>query len=44
MRTCIMSQSRVYVLWVKVEYMYYESKYSTCIMSQSRVYVLWVKV
>ena len=24
--TCIMSQSRVYVLWVKVEYMYYELK------------------
>ena len=33
-----MSQSRIYLLWVKVEYTYYESK------SQSRIYLLWVKV
>ena len=32
-----MSQSRIYLLWVKVEYTYYESKYNILIMSQSRV-------
>ena len=31
----IMSQSRIYLLWVKVEYTYYESKYNI---------LLWVKV
>ena len=31
------SQSRIYLLWVKVEY-------NILIMSQSRIYLLWVKV
>ena len=38
-----MCQPTIYLLWVKVEYTYYESNYNI-LMSQSRIYLSWVKV
>ena len=39
-----MCQTTIYLLWVKVEYTYYESNYNILIMSQTTIYLLWVKV
>ena len=40
----IMSQDRIYLIWVKLEYIYHKSKYNILIMSQTTIHLLWVKL